>query len=51
MTTTYPLRFVKIPLIQSTTGKAYDELLLTNLTSEEFSTEGLKELYRLRWEI
>jgi len=51
MSTTYPLRFVKIPLIKAETGEAYDEVLLTNLTPEEFSLDGLKELYHLRWEI
>lgn len=51
MNTTYRLRFVKIPLVNGTTGETYDELLLTNLSPDEFSLEGLKELYRLRWEI
>lgn len=51
MNTTYPLRFVKIPLVKAETGETYDEMLLTNLTPDEFSLEGLKELYRLRWEI
>lgn len=51
MSTTYPLRFVKIPLVKGSTGETYDELLLTNLTPEEFSLDGLKEIYRLRWEI
>ncbi|MDU3611785.1 IS4 family transposase [Enterococcus avium] len=51
MSTTYNFRFVKIPLVKETTGETYDELLLTNLTQEEFSLEGLKEVYRLRWEI
>lgn len=51
MTTTYPLRFAKIPLTNGTTGEPYDKVLLTNLTQEEFSLDGLKELYRLRWEI
>lgn len=51
MNTTYPLRFVKIPLVKAETGETYDELLLTNLTPDEFPLAGLKELYRLRWEI
>ncbi|MFD1415530.1 IS4 family transposase [Oceanobacillus jeddahense] len=51
MNTTYTLRFVKIPLTKSETGEVYDEVLLTNLSADEFSLEGLKELYRLRWEI
>lgn len=51
MNMTYPLRLVKIPLVQTETGQSYDEILLTNLTQDEFSLEGLKELYRLRWEI
>lgn len=51
MSTTYPLRMVKIPLVKSETGASYDEVLLTNLTPDEFSMDGLKELYRLRWEI
>lgn len=51
MNTTYTLRFVKIPLVKGATGEAYDELLLTNLTPDEFSLEGLKEIYHLRWEI
>lgn len=51
MNTTYTLRFAKIPLVKASTGEVYDELLLTNLTTEEFSLERLKELYRLRGEI
>ena len=51
MNTNYPLRFVKIPLMKAETGEMYDEVLLTNLTPDEFSLESLKELYRLRWEI
>lgn len=51
MSTTYSLRFVKIPLVKETTGEPYDELLLTNLTQDEFSLEGIKEVYRLRWAI
>ena len=51
MNTTYPLRCVKIPLVKAETGETYDEVLLTNLTPDEFSLGGLKELYRLRWAI
>src|SRR5699024_2835902 len=51
MNKTYTLRFVKIPLVKAETGEAYDEVLLTNLTADEFSLDGLRELYRLRWEI
>ncbi|GCF92715.1 hypothetical protein NRIC_06060 [Enterococcus florum] len=51
MNTTYSLRFVKIPLVKGSTGDTYDELLLINLTPEEFSLDGLKEIYRLRREI
>ncbi|WP_413465457.1 transposase [Oceanobacillus oncorhynchi] len=51
MNTTYTLRFVKIPLTKAETGEVYDEVLLTNLTPDEFSLEGLRELYRLRWEV
>ena len=46
MNTVYPLRFLKIPL-----GEQEDEVLLTNLTPEEFSADDLKEVYRLRWGI
>lgn len=50
MNTAYRLRFVKIPL-QKASGEQEDEVLLTNLTAEEFSADGLKELYHLRWGI
>ena len=33
------------------TGETYCKTLLTILTPEEFSLKGLKEIYRLRWEI
>ncbi|WP_305555078.1 transposase [Methanobrevibacter sp. V74] len=32
-------------------GKNEPEILATNLTSEEFSTEDLKELYGKRWSV
>lgn len=51
MSTVYPLRFVKIPLRKKDSGEWEDEVLLTNLTPEEFSAGGLKEVYRLRWGI
>lgn len=50
MSTVYPLRFVKIPL-HNGSGEREDEVLLTNLTPEEFSAGDLKEVYRLRWGI
>lgn len=37
--------------MKAETGESYDEVLLTNLTPDEFSIDGLKELYRFRWEI
>lgn len=40
------VRVVKIKL-----ENGIEEILLTNLESNEFSVEELKELYRLRWEI
>lgn len=46
-----PTKISKIPLVKAETGESYDEVLLTNLTPDEFSIDGLKELYRFRWEI
>ena len=40
------LRFVKFPLSNNTY-----EILVTNLSEEEFNAEELKELYRMRWGI
>ncbi|GLL50199.1 IS4 family transposase [Tetragenococcus halophilus] len=51
MNTSYRLRFVKIPILRKDTNEWYNEVLLTNLTQEECSLEGLREIYRLRWEI
>ncbi|MDB6354573.1 IS4 family transposase [Trichococcus sp. K1Tr] len=51
MSTVYPLRFIKIPLHKKDSDKIEDEVLLTNLTPAEFSSDDLNEVYRLRWEI
>lgn len=51
MNTTYKLRIVKIPIINSETNESTYEILLTNLTNDEFSFDDLKELYHLRWNI
>lgn len=51
MNTVYPLRFIKLPLRKQDGEDRPDEILLTNLTPDEFSTKDLKEVYRLRWEI
>ena len=51
MSTVYPLRFIKIPLHKQDSEKIEDEVLLTNLTPAEFSSDDLNEVYRLRWGI
>ena len=45
---TYPLSFriVRFPI-----SETRNEVLITNLSEDEFSVEELKELYRLRWGI
>jgi hypothetical protein len=47
--TTYKLRFAKILVTDN--GANTEEILLTNLSNEEFDITGLKELYHLRWNI
>ena len=47
--TTYKLRFAKILVTDN--GANTEEILLTNLTEDEFDINGLKELYHLRWDI
>ncbi len=44
------LRFVKIP-IKTSEDKEEEEILITNLESEVFTTKSLKELYHMRWEV
>jgi len=51
MNTTYPIRLDKIAMGTNPDGTIMEEILATNLSSEEFDIEGLKELYRLRWGI
>jgi Transposase DDE domain len=51
MNTTYPIRIAKIAIGTNPDGTIIEEILATNLSSEEFDIEGLKELYRLRWEV
>jgi len=51
MNTIYPIRICKIPIKNKKTGKVEDEILLTNVSREEFDIEAMKELYHLRWEI
>ena len=46
---TYSLRIAKI-LVEDN-GANTEEILLTNLTEEEFDINALKELYHLRWNI
>jgi len=45
-----PLRFVKVP-IKTNDGQIIEEILLTNLDTNEFSIFDLKELYHLRWKV
>ena len=51
MSTTYPIRLAKIAIGTNADGTVIEEILATNLSSDEFDNEGLKELYRLRWEV
>lgn len=47
--TIYKLRIAKVLVTDN--GANTEEILLTNLTNEEFDLNGLKELYHLRWNI
>ena len=47
--TTYHLRIAKILINDNETSS--EEILLTNLTDDEFDIEALKELYHLRWNV
>ena len=51
MSNKYTLRIAKIPIENPNTKESTYEILLTNLTKEEFDIEALKELYHLRWNI
>ena len=51
MNTTYKLRFTKILIGVNEDGTLKEELLVSNLPIEEFSTEDLKELYHMRWDV
>jgi Transposase DDE domain. len=51
MNTTYPIRIAKISIGTNSDGTIIEEILATNLSSEEFDIEGLKELYNLRWAV
>lgn len=48
---TYPLRFVKIPLHKQSIEGMEGEVFLTNITPAEFSSDDLNEVYLLRWGI
>ncbi len=49
MNTTYKLRFAKVIIGKDEKGNDIVETLLSNLPSDQFSTEELKDLYWLRW--
>lgn len=51
MNTTYKLRFTKIQTGENEDQSPKVELLVSNLPVDEFSTEELKEIYHLRWDI
>lgn len=51
MNTTYSIRIAKVAIGTNPDGTIIEEILATNLSAEEFTIEGLKELYRLRWEV
>ena len=51
MNTTYPIRIAKISIGTNPDGTVIEEILATNLSSEEFDIEDLKELYNLRWAV
>ena len=51
MNTTYRLRFTKIQIGENEDKSPKTELLVSNLPMDEFSTEELKEIYHLRWDI
>lgn len=50
LNTTYHLRFVKI-YFEDLKGKKETSTFITNLTEEEFDTDGIAELYHIRWDI
>lgn len=47
---TFKLRIARIINVD-TEGNPCEEILITNLTEDEFDVEGLREIYKLRWEI
>ena len=49
LSTTYKIRIAKV--LVDDNGANTEEILLTNLTEEEFDINALKELYHLRWNI
>lgn len=49
MNTTYKLRFAKVVIGKDEEGNDIVETLLTNLPSDQFSTEDLKDCYWQRW--
>ena len=51
MSNKYTLRIVKVPIETPDTKESTYEILLTNLTENEFDIDALKELYHLRWNI
>ncbi len=49
MNTTYKLRFAKVVIGKDEEGNDVVETLITNLPSDQFSTEDLKDAYWMRW--
>lgn len=49
LNTTFKFRIVKVKISNKEKGTESEEILLTNLSDEEFDIDGLKELYHLRW--
>lgn len=51
MSTTYKLRLTKIQIGINEDGTPKEEILLSNLPTDKFSVEDLKELYNIRWDV
>lgn len=51
MTTTYKLRFTKVQIGINEDGTPKEEILLSNLPTDKFSIEDLRELYNIRWDV
>jgi len=50
LNTTYHFRFVRISL-ETKEGKIETRTFVTNLTEDEFDTDGISELYHIRWDV